>query len=345
MRDLVREAQQIGEELTAAVDAATTSKELEAVRIRFLGRDGIIGGLLAGLKDLSAEAKRETGPILNSLRTRAGELLETAKGKIEAAEIAARATKKASVDVTAYEPRKLPHGSLHIYSAVIEEIEDILSAMGFAVFDGPEVETDFYNFTALNIPKDHPARDMQDTFWITPGQRLLRTHTSTIQIHALQDHGVPIAACGSGRVYRSEATDASHDATFTQIEGILVDKEVSIAHLFGVSQRFLRMLFNSKTLNIRLRPGFFPFVEPGIEIDMSCIFCKSGCPVCKHTGWIELGGSGMIHPNVLKSVTIDPSKFSGFAFGLGIERLAMLRHGIDDIRLFHAGKIAFLKQF
>lgn len=345
MQELIREAKQAESDLIKGLSAATTSEEVEGLRVGFLGRDGVINKLLSSLKQLSIEDKREVGPTLNAIRANAAELLQATKIKVEAIEAEIRNKKKVSFDLTAYKTTGQLTGTRHIYTSFIEEVEDIFLSLGFAVFDGPEVETDFYNFSALNIPQDHPARDMHDTFWIEPGKRLLRTHTSPVQIRALQQHGVPIAACVPGRVFRNEATDATHEATFTQCEGLLVDKGVNLSHLFGVAQVFLKRLFNSEKIKVRMRPGFFPFVEPGVEIDMSCIFCKTGCSICKQTGWIELCGAGLIHPNVLRAVNIDPKIYSGFAFGFGIERLAMLRHNIDEIRLFHSGKIAFLTQF
>jgi len=211
--------------------------------------------------------------------------------------------------------------------------------------DGPEVETSHYNFEALNIPADHPARDMQDTFWLTLPGRLLRTQTSNVEIRTMEQQKPPFAIVSPGRVYRNEATDASHDFMFTQLECLVVDKHVSLSNLLGTVQLFLQRVFGREDLKIRARPGYFPFVEPGVEIDASCLFCTHGCSICKKTTWIELLGSGLTHPNVLRACNLDPEEYTGFAFGMGIERLAMLKYGITDIRLFHSGSLAFLKQF
>jgi phenylalanyl-tRNA synthetase alpha chain len=345
MLDLTIEAKRIESELTTAISSAKSINEVEAVRLKFLGREGLIPALMKSLKDISAEEKRVVGPALNQLRETATSILQEAKIRIETESADAANQKKTNFDVTATLPKTKPKGSRHIYTKFLEEIEDIFISMGLSVFDGPEVETDFYNFGALNIPEDHPARDMYDTFWIDPGKRLLRTHTSTIQIHAMQKYGVPIAGIAPGRVYRHEAVDATHDAMFTQCEGLVVDKGINMSHLLGTMKTFLGKMFESKKIEIRVRPGFFPFVEPGLEIDMSCIFCDKGCSICKKTKWIELCGAGMVHPNVLRAVNVDPDVYSGFAFGFGVERLAMLRYGIDDVRHFHAGRIKFLEQF
>ncbi len=218
-------------------------------------------------------------------------------------------------------------------------------SMGFEIADGPEIETEYINFEALNIPADHPARDMQDTFWLDVPGMLLRTHTSSVQIHTMHKRTTPIAAVSLGRCYRNEATDATHDYVFMQCEGIFIDKNVSMAHLLGTMKAWLQAFFENKTIDIRIRPSFFPFVEPGVEVDCTCPFCTNGCSICKKTGWIELGGAGLIHPHVLKAGNIDPEIYSGFAFGFGLTRLVMLMYGIRDIRLLHEGSLEFLKQF
>ena len=217
--------------------------------------------------------------------------------------------------------------------------------MGYEILDGPEVETDFYNFQALNIPADHPARDMQDTFWLTLPGFLMRTHTSSVEIHTMVNRKPPLAIVVPGRAYRNEATDASHDFMFMQLEGLFVDKNVSLAHLFATVQTFLQNLFEKKDLTIKVRPSYYPFVEPGVDIIMSCPFCPQGCSVCKRTRWIEIAGAGLTHPAVLEACKINPNEYSGFAFGFGLTRLVMLKYGITDIRLLHSNKIEFLKQF
>ena len=217
--------------------------------------------------------------------------------------------------------------------------------MGYEIINGPEIDTDFFNFETLNIPKDHPARDMHDTFWLDIPNMVMRTHTSSVQAHAMLEKKPPLAVATPGRCYRSEATDASHDYMFMQCEILFIDKNVSLSNLFATAKVFLQNLFGKNDLKIRVRPAYFPFVEPGVEMDITCPFCKTGCSVCKKTCWIEIGGAGLIHPNVLKSCNINPEEYSGFAFGFGLTRLVMLKYGINDIRLLHSTKLEFLKQF
>jgi len=332
------------QELKVALELATSPTQLEEVRIAFLGRNGRIATIMSVIKDLSAEDKRTFGPELNACKVWAELAFQEKKETLIKQEILRDTMRKQLFDVTSYKPQTLT-GKLHIYTQIIQELEDIFISMGYDIVDGPEVETDYYNFQALNIPADHPARDMQDTFWLdTPGM-LLRTQTSPAQIHAMEKRELPLAIFSPGRVYRCEATDASHDFMFTQAEGLFIDKKVSIANLMATAQQFLQKFFDRKDLAIRVRPGYFPFVEPGLEIDGSCPFCVAGCSICKKTGWIELLGAGLVHPNVLRYCGIDPEKYSGFAFGTGLERLAMIKHGINDIRLFHSSKIDFLDQF
>lgn len=323
---------------------AATAKEVEDVRVAFLGKKGSITLLLSQMKDLSLEEKKTTGPLMQALRQTAEVSIEERKNYLVNHAAQAAALKEQLFDVTVG-LSKAQQGHLHPYTHIVEEIQQIFLSMGYEIWDGPEVETDFYNFGALNIPQDHPARDMYDTFWTdTPGN-LLRTHTSTVQIRAMQERKPPIAGIAPGRTYRHEAVDASHDYQFMQCEGLFVDKNVTIGQLFATAQTFLKALFEKDTLDIRIRPGFFPFVEPGFEIDMRCVFCKTGCSVCKQSTWIEVFPGGMVHPNVLKAGGIDPTKYAGFAFGFGLTRLGMLKYGIDDIRLLYSGKLKFLEQF
>lgn len=327
-----------------ALEKAGSINDTEALRVATLGRNGSVTQLMKKLGTLSLEEKRELGPLFNEVKTTIGRKLlekETAlKTELEQKEY----QKLKSFDVTLY--RNTPYkGSLHIYSHVVQELEDIFISMGYAIADGPEVETDFYNFEALNIPKDHPARDMQDTFWLNIPGLLLRTQTSSVQIRTMETEQPPIAIFAPGRVFRNEATDATHEFMFMQGECLFVDKNVSLGNLLATAQAFLQAFFNKKDLQIRVRPGFFPFVEPGIEIDASCPFCTNGCSLCKHTGWIELLGSGLVHPNVLRASGIDPTIYSGFAFGFGIDRLAMIKYGINDIRLLRSTKPDLLNQF
>lgn len=320
-----------------------SAEDLELVRIKYLGRQGILADLMTELKNLSADDKRVFGPLCNQLKTEFQNLHLALQEQFYQQQQAALAKKAAAFDVTINKPGQL-HGSLHPYTLLTQAIEDIFISMGFAVADGPELEDDFHNFGALNIPSDHPARAESDTFWLPDMQRLLRTHTSTIQIRTMEKQSPPIAIICPGRAMRNEATDASHDFMFMQIEGMLIDKNISIANLLAVLKEFLDQLFG-KAIKLRVRPGFFPFVEPGLEIDASCPFCTQGCSTCKNTGWIELLGAGLIHPKVLMQSGIDPQIYSGFAFGSGLTRLAMLKYHITDIRLIHSGKIEFLEQF
>jgi phenylalanyl-tRNA synthetase alpha chain len=344
MQQVKEEIEKVHNLLTNALRKAQTQKEIEQVRINFLGKKGSIPALFQKLKTLSTEEKHVIGPLLNELKQHAEEKIKESKTEFIDKQAKAAEQKKRNFDVTAYKTG-VPQGSLHLFTSFIEEIENIFLSMGFDVFDGPEVETDEYNFSALNIPQDHPARDMVDTLWLTKPGMLLRTHTSTIQIHAMKKGKLPLAGIATGRTYRHEAIDASHDFTFMQCEGVLIDKNITLSHLFAYSKHLLQALFNTTNLDIRIRPGYFPFVEPGVEIDMRCPFCTNGCPVCKKTTWVEIFPGGLIHPNVLNGAGIDSEKYSGFAFGFGLTRLAMLKYGINDIRLFYSGKLKFLRQF
>ena len=321
----------------------TTQQDLESIRVKYLGRQGILADLMTQLKDLPAEDKKTFGPACNQLKAEFQELHQQTQAILLQREQEIIAQKAAAFDVTISKSNQY-RGSLHPYTYITQEIEDIFMSMGFAVADGPELETDYNNFGALNIPADHPARAESDTFWLPDMQRLLRTHTSTVQIKTMREQSPPIAIICPGRALRNEATDASHDFMFMQIEGMLIDKNISIANLLAILKEFLDKLFG-KSLKLRVRPGFFPFVEPGLEVDAQCPFCTTGCSTCKHTCWIELLGSGLIHPNVLRQAGIDPTIYSGFAFGSGLTRLAMLKYHITDIRLIHSGKIEFLEQF
>jgi len=330
-------------ELMNALKAAYSPEELELVRVNFLGRQGKISSLMNTLKRLSTEKKREFGPLLNALKNFAEKAYKEKKQAFEQNKADHERKLQQYFDVTAYKPTEL-RSTLHVYTEIIQDLEDIFISMGYSIADGPEVETDFYNFEALNIPSHHPARDMHDTFWINDTQ-LLRTHTSNVQIHKMKNNPEPLAVASVGRVFRSESTDASHDFMFTQYEGIFIGENISLANLIGTLEVFFKIFFKQDSITIRVRPGYFPFVEPGLEIDASCPFCPDGCAVCKHTGWIELLGAGLVHPNVLKYCNIDTEQYTGFAFGGGVERLAGIKYGINDVRLFHSTKIAFLDQF
>ncbi len=344
MQNLKNKIQTLKSEFDAELKKIKSLRALEEFRIKFIGKKSLITDLLGQIKNFSVEEKKEFGPLINQFKIEAEQSIDQAKSQIIFNHTQAENIKRQSFDVTAYKPNA-KMGTLHPLTQLVSEIEDILLSMGYEIVDGPEVETEEYNFEALNVPADHPARDMQDTFWLDIPKMLLRTQTSTMQVHAMRSKSLPIAIASPGRVFRQEATDASHDYVFMQCEGMLIGENVNISHLFATVQTFLKSLFKKQDLDIRIRPGFFPFVEPGFEIDMRCPFCKNGCSVCKKSTWIEIFPGGMIHPNVLKFSGINSEKYSGFAFGFGLTRLAMLKYGIDDIRLFYGGNSKFLNQF
>lgn len=344
MESLKEQIIAIKQELNRSLETVKTEQDLEQIRITFLGRQGNIAALMDQLKKLPVEKRRIVGPKLNQLKTVVQQAYEDKKEEMQQLLATKKIAKQRYFDVTASHYQEL-QPSRHIYTQIIEQLENIFISMGYDIVDGPEAETDYYNFEALNIPPHHPARDLQDTFWLDVSDKLLRTQTSSVQARIMKTKELPLAVFSPGRCYRNEATDASHDFMFTQAEALLIDKNISIAHLLATARIFLQRIFERKDLKIRIRPGYFPFVEPGLEIDASCPFCRTGCSVCKKTTWIELLGSGLVHPNVLRAGNIDPEVYSGFAFGLGIERIAMLKYGINDIRLFHSSKIAFLDQF
>ncbi len=324
------------------------SKEnLAKIKTQFLGKKGEISELYKILKDLSIDEKKEAGKLIQYLES------NIEKRIIEIEEIFNKKEQEAIlqnewIDVTLpssfYRDRPLFNGHLSPISSFIHKIQDIFLSLGFTVADGPQLENEYYNFTALNIPENHPARDVQDTFWMTNGL-LLRTHTSPIEIRMMQKLPVPLKLIAPGRVFRNESTDASHENTFYQIEGLMVDKDISVANLTYFMKILLSELFETD-VKVRLRPGYFPFVEPGFELDFECLICHGkGCPVCKHVGWVELVGCGLSHPEVLKEGGIDPEKYSAFAFGLGLNRLVMMKLAIDDIRWFESGDLRFFYQF
>lgn len=333
------------QEFEKALQECTTIETLEELRIHFLGRKGAFTLLNDQFKLLSIEEKRTIGPKLQQIKEAVHQEFERKKKRIIIDTFNEEQKKHVHFDVTASQlPPYKAHS--HIYTKIIQDLEDCFISMGFDIVDGPELETDYYNFETMNIEPNHPARDAHDTFWVDIPKMLLRTQTSSVQAHQMETRTLPLAIFATGRCYRNEATDASHDFMFTQGECLYIDKHVSMANLLGTTKLFLQKIFGSKQITMRVRPGYFPFVEPGVEIDASCPFCnQAGCSLCKKTGWIELLGAGLVHPNVLKSSNIDPEKYSGFAFGFGIERIAMIKYGITDIRLFHSNNIEFLRQF
>ena len=324
-------------------------KVMEELRVKFLGKKGELTAILKQMGGLSAEERPVIGQLANKVRSEI-EAKITEKAEALRSEAAANKMAAETIDVTL--PGKAPEiGRLHPLTAVLEEVKEIFLGMGFDIVDGPEVETDHYCFEALNMPKHHPARDMQDTYYLDNGQ-LLKSQTSAAQNAILKkygknliENGVPIKAIFPGRCFRNEATDACHENTFFQMEGVMVDKNISISNLIFFMKTMLSEVFQ-KDINVRLRPGFFPFVEPGFELDISCLICGGeGCPSCKHSGWLELCPCGMIHPNVLREGGIDPDEYTGFAFGLGLTRLAMMKYGIKDIRDLNSGSLKALSQF
>lgn len=336
----------IRETALASCASAKTIDEIENLRVQVLGRKGELTQILRTLGTMTPEERAEVGKLSNEIKTQIEAALDERKAGIER-EVIGNKLASEWIDVTLSGPQSsepFDRGHLHPISQFQYEIEDIFTSMGFDVLDGPEAETEHYNFEALNIPKHHPARDMQDTFWTEDGN-LLRTHTSAIQVRGMEKATPPFRVVGPGRVFRYEATDASHENTFYQVEGMMVDKNISVANLIYFMKTLLREIFK-REVKIRLRPGYFPFVEPGFELDINCLICGGeGCPVCKQSGWVELLPCGLIHPNVLRSGGINPDEYSGFAFGLGLNRLVMMRYGITDIRHFLSGDIRFLKQF
>ena len=325
----------------ARIEQAGSSEELEQVRIEVLGRKGVLAQISKEMGKVLPQDRARLGKLLNEVKQRLEQASEAKQGRF--AEAAMRARLEAEwIDLTLPCPQP-PVGHLHPITQIQDEIEDLFVSLGFAVLDGPEVETEYHNFDALNIPATHPARDAQDTFWLDDGN-LLRTHTSPVQVRGMERLGPPLRMVAPGRVFRNESVDASHEHTFYQIEGMVVDREVSVAHLIYFMKTMLTEIFRQE-VNVRLRPGYFPFVEPGFELDVRCLLCGGdGCPVCKQSGWVEQLGCGLVHPNVLRSSGIDPDIWNGWAFGLGLTRLAMMRYGIDDIRLLQGGDLRFLEQ-
>ena len=332
----------LAEEARRAVAAAAEAAELEAVRVRYLGRKGELSQISRQMGKLAPEERARIGRLLNTVKRELEELLDERKQRFEEEALRARLESE-WVDLTLPAPGPRP-GSLHPVTQIQAEIEDLFVSLGFTVLSGPEVETEYNNFDALNIPPEHPARDVQDTFWVEGGN-LLRTHTSPVQVRGMERLGPPLRMIAPGRVFRNEEVDASHEHTFYQLEGMMVDRDVSIGHLIYFMKTLLSAIFH-RDVTVRLRPGYFPFVEPGFELDIHCLICGGkGCSVCKQSGWLELLPCGLVHPNVLRMSGIDPEEWNGFAFGLGLTRLVMMRYAIDDIRLLQSGDLRFLTQF
>jgi len=332
--ELEQQLARIEVEAAAAVEAARTLDALRQAESRFLGRKGSLTQIVRSVGKLPPDQRAEAGRLVNQAKQRLTDLFAGAR-EAAARRIAETERKQAATyDPTVPAPIR-PVGGVHPITAVAWEVQDAFVRMGFVVETGPEAESEFYNFEALNIPSWHPARDAQDTFWLT-NELLLRTHTSPVQVRSMRKYGPPLRVVVPGRCFRNEAVDASHETTFHQFEGFLVDRHISVGSLKAFLQLVMREVFK-RDVKIRLRPGYFPFVEPGLECDVSCLICNGrGCPTCRHEGWVEMVGSGMIHPNVLIAGGIDPHEYTGFAFGVGLTRLAMLKYGIRDIRTMNS---------
>jgi len=332
---------ELREKFLVAINSASTSVEAENVRLEFLGKKGLLTLKLKELSSLSPDERKSKGKELNILKGEISSSIEGKKEELKASELD-NAIKAERLDVTVPGMRSAL-GRSHPVNTILERISDIFISMGFGIEEGPEVESDYYNFEALNFPREHPARDMQDTFFVSDSQ-LLRTHTSPVQIRAMHRLTPPFRVIAPGKVYRCDA-DISHTPMFHQVEGLMVGEDVSFGHLKGILESFIHNYFGPE-IPVRFRPSFFPFTEPSAEVDMGCIFCGGdGCRICKKTGWIEILGAGMVHPNVLAMGGVDPEKFTGYAFGIGIERIAMLTYSIDDIRMLFENDIRFLSQF
>lgn len=338
MQDKIKE---IEKSIEQAVSDAKSSKTLQEIKMRFLGKTGVISELMKGMRDVPPEERPSIGKLLNTLRVWAdGRFAEMEKG-IKALELK-RKYQDEKIDVT-LPGKTVADGAIHPNTLIRRELISIFSGMGFEVFEGPEIENDYYNFTALNTPADHPARDMQDTFYLS-GDLLLRTQTSAGQIRVMENKKPPIKILSPGKVYRSD-DDATHSPMFSQMEGLVVDKGITLCDLKGMLDEFAKKIFG-EDVKTRLRPSYFPFTEPSVEVDVSCFECKgAGCRLCKGTGWIEVLGAGMVNRHVLEGCGIDPDIYTGFAFGMGIERIAMLKYGINNMKLLFEGDTRFLKQF
>lgn len=339
---MLEELQQLTDKALAAIAAADNSQLLEEVRVEYLGKKGLVTQHMKSLGKLSAEERPKAGQLINEAKQRIQTSLESKKSDLASAALNARLEAE-RVDVS-LPGRGQSVGGLHPVSRTMERIEDLFIQLGFEVAEGPEIEDDYHNFEALNIPETHPARAMHDTFYFPDG-KVLRTHTSPVQIRVMQQSEPPLRVIAPGRVYRCDS-DLTHTPMFHQVEGFMIDDNVTFADLKGILNDFLHNFFERDDLAVRFRPSYFPFTEPSAEADIQCVMCGGeGCRVCSHTGWIEILGCGMVHPKVLGHVNIDSEKYTGFAFGLGVERMAMLRYGVNDLRLFFENDLRFLRQF
>ncbi len=341
LNTIVKNLEELLPELEKELRGARTTRQLEEIRVAFVGKKGKLTAILKSFGSLAPSDRPIAGKVTNETKERAIALISQKARRLHEAEIEKRLLSE-SLDLTLPGTSAIP-GHRHPISQTLTEVEDIFISMGFSVEGGPDVEDDYHNFGALNIPPVHPARDMHDTFYIEGGL-LLRTHTSPVQIRVMQRHKPPLAIVVPGKVYRVDL-DVSHSPMFVQVEGLMVDVAISFGDLKGVLEAFLHRLFG-EDVAIRFRPSFFPFTEPSAEVDIECVFCKgTGCRVCKETGWLEIIGCGIVHPAVFENVGYDPEKVTGFAFGMGVDRIAMLKYGINDIRLFYENNVRFLRQF
>jgi len=339
---MIDRIEELGRLFKQEIAAIATPEELEKLRISYLGRKGLFTEIFEAIKSLPAEERPRAGQLANRVRNEMSSEWNRKKKEIELKGEEAEVERKA-VDVT-LPGKKFTLGRKHPITLTLDEIKNIFVSLGFLIVDGPEVETEYYNFEALNMDLDHPARDMWSTLYIGEGL-LLRTHTSPVQIRVMERQSPPLAIIAPGKCYRRDAIDASHSPMFHQVEGLLVDKGISFANLKGVLTHFSRRMFGPET-KVRFRPSFFPFTEPSVEVDIQCVICEGrGCSVCKQSGWLEILGAGMVNPKVFQFVHYDTKEYTGFAFGMGVERIAMLRYGIDDMRLFFENDLRFLKQF
>ncbi len=336
---MIDRLQALLKEAENGIPQASDLKMVEDLRVKYLGKSGQVTEVLKGLGQVPADQKPQIGKVSNEVKNRIAELIEQRKEQLESKE-----TKLPEGWDPTLPGRTFEMGKGHPLMRVQQEICDIFKSFGFDQVEGTDFETDYYNFKGLNFPEDHPARDSHDTFYL--GQDLLlRTHTTTLQVHVMEDFKPPFKVVAPGRVYRNEAVDATHHHIFHQVDGFLVAEGIHFGHLKGVLDNWVKKFFGSK-IETRFRPSFFPFTEPSAEVDISCVFCQGkGCRICKQSGWVEIMGCGMIHPNVLENCKVDPEKWTGFAFGMGVERVAMFKYDIDDIRLFYQNDIRFLKQF
>src|SRR3989344_5847374 len=340
------ELEKLKTEALLAIKAVKDKLQLEEIENKLLGRkSGELTNLMKNLKDLGDDVRKSVGQLANEVKTKIETEIEIKKKELDRGHWE-EVLEKERLDITAPALPKQKQGHFHPVTQVQKDLEDLFSSMGFIVLDGPEVESDYYNFTALNIPENHPARDSQDTFYIkNHANWLMRTHTSPMQVRAMQKYGAPLRVIVPGKCFRNEATDVRHEHTFYQMEGLVVDKNINFSHLKGVLEAVAKHLYGADT-KVRLRPKFYPFVEPGVNGEVTCFTCQGkGCRLCKHTGWLEVFGAGMVHPNVIKEGGLDPALYQGFAFGFGLTRLVMLKYGIEDVRLLENGNMKFLEQF